>query len=197
MQANPGYCTRLAATAAISIKPRVQLTFRAPGKESGHALFLLTAQRVHNSSISAMRPPCYYLLEEIVILGVIYGSLVDMRSFYLQHSEFTNSMALCSLPCIACGLPLLGWGYSARVIDTRLFSLSLSLYSPSRTHARTYAHTHARTHAHMHARTHARTQPQVMNVLDHPNVIRLFQVIDTCPYHILTPCPYDPMPRCP
>ena len=31
-----------------------------------------------NSSISAMRPPCYYLLEEIVILGVIYGSLVWM-----------------------------------------------------------------------------------------------------------------------
>ena len=29
-----------------------------------------------NSSNSAMRPPCYYLLEEIVILGVIYGSLV-------------------------------------------------------------------------------------------------------------------------
>ena len=29
-----------------------------------------------NSSISAMRPPCYYLLEEIVILGVIHGSLV-------------------------------------------------------------------------------------------------------------------------
>ena len=26
-----------------------------------------------NSSISAMRPLCYYLLEEIVILGVIYG----------------------------------------------------------------------------------------------------------------------------
>ena len=31
-----------------------------------------------DSSISAMRPPCYYLLEEIVILGVIYGSLVWM-----------------------------------------------------------------------------------------------------------------------
>ena len=31
-----------------------------------------------NSSISAMRPPCYYLLEEIVMLGVIYGSLVWM-----------------------------------------------------------------------------------------------------------------------
>ena len=29
-----------------------------------------------NSSISAMRPPCYYSLEEIVILGVIYGTLV-------------------------------------------------------------------------------------------------------------------------
>ena len=29
-----------------------------------------------NSSISAMRPAYYYLLEEIVILGVIYGSLV-------------------------------------------------------------------------------------------------------------------------
>ena len=29
-----------------------------------------------NSSISAMPPPCYSLLEEIVILGVIYGSLV-------------------------------------------------------------------------------------------------------------------------
>ena len=29
-----------------------------------------------NSSNCAMRPPCYYLLEEIVILGVIYGSLV-------------------------------------------------------------------------------------------------------------------------
>ena len=29
-----------------------------------------------NFSISAMRPPCYALLEEIVILGVIYGSLV-------------------------------------------------------------------------------------------------------------------------
>ena len=29
-----------------------------------------------NSSIGAMRPPCYYLLEEIVILGVTYGSLV-------------------------------------------------------------------------------------------------------------------------
>ena len=28
------------------------------------------------SSISTMRPPCYSLLEEIVILGVIYGSLV-------------------------------------------------------------------------------------------------------------------------
>ena len=31
-----------------------------------------------NSSSSAMRPPCYYLLEEIVMLGVIYGSLVWM-----------------------------------------------------------------------------------------------------------------------
>ena len=31
-----------------------------------------------NSSISAMWPPCYYLLEEIVILGVIYGSSVWM-----------------------------------------------------------------------------------------------------------------------
>ena len=31
-----------------------------------------------NSSISAMRPPCYYLLEEIVVLGVIYGSLMWM-----------------------------------------------------------------------------------------------------------------------
>ena len=29
-----------------------------------------------NSSFSAMRPRCYYLLEEIVILGVIYGSLL-------------------------------------------------------------------------------------------------------------------------
>ena len=29
-----------------------------------------------NSSISAMRPPCYDLLEEIVTLGVIYESLV-------------------------------------------------------------------------------------------------------------------------
>ena len=29
-----------------------------------------------NSSISAMRPPCYSLLEEIVILGVMYGNLV-------------------------------------------------------------------------------------------------------------------------
>ena len=29
-----------------------------------------------NSSISAMRPPCYYLLEKIVILGVIHGSSV-------------------------------------------------------------------------------------------------------------------------
>ena len=29
-----------------------------------------------NSSISALRPSCYYVLEEIVILGVIYGSLV-------------------------------------------------------------------------------------------------------------------------
>ena len=29
-----------------------------------------------NSSISAMRPPWYYLLEEIVRLGVIYGILV-------------------------------------------------------------------------------------------------------------------------
>ena len=28
-----------------------------------------------NFSISAMRPPCYSLVEEIVILGVIYGSL--------------------------------------------------------------------------------------------------------------------------
>ena len=31
-----------------------------------------------NCSISAVRPPCYYLLEEIVIVGVIYGSLVWM-----------------------------------------------------------------------------------------------------------------------
>ena len=31
---------------------------------------------VANSSISAMRTPCYSLLEGIVILGVIYGSLV-------------------------------------------------------------------------------------------------------------------------
>ena len=31
---------------------------------------------VGNSSISAMQPPCYSLLEETVILGVIYGSLV-------------------------------------------------------------------------------------------------------------------------
>ena len=31
-----------------------------------------------NSKISAMRPPWYYLLEEKVILGVIYGSLVWM-----------------------------------------------------------------------------------------------------------------------
>ena len=29
-----------------------------------------------NPSISAMRPPCYSLSEEKVILGVIYGSLV-------------------------------------------------------------------------------------------------------------------------
>ena len=29
------------------------------------------------SSISAMRPPCYPFLEEVVILGVIYGSLVQ------------------------------------------------------------------------------------------------------------------------
>ena len=31
-----------------------------------------------NSSISAMRPPCYSLLEEIVARGVTYGSLVWM-----------------------------------------------------------------------------------------------------------------------
>ena len=42
---------------------------------------VVDAQRVNvraNSSISAMRPPCYYLLEETVILGVIYGSSVWM-----------------------------------------------------------------------------------------------------------------------
>ena len=33
-------------------------------------------KRRADSSISAMRPPCYSLLEEMVILGVIYGSLV-------------------------------------------------------------------------------------------------------------------------
>ena len=40
--------------------------------------FIHTTHDRANSSISAMRPPCYYLLEEIVILGVIYGSLVRM-----------------------------------------------------------------------------------------------------------------------
>ena len=43
----------------------------------GFILFCLRLFRA-NSSISAMRPPCYYLLEKIVILGVIYGSLVWM-----------------------------------------------------------------------------------------------------------------------
>ena len=42
----------------------------------GWCSFKLSCWLRANSSISAMRPQCYYLLEEIVILGVIYGSLV-------------------------------------------------------------------------------------------------------------------------
>ena len=49
-----------------------------------------------NSSISAMRPPCYYLLEEIVILGVIYGSLVWRVCNHAGHPCPEPCMGPCS-----------------------------------------------------------------------------------------------------
>ena len=35
-----------------------------------------------NYNISTIRPPCYDLLEEIVVLGVIYGSLINSEIYY-------------------------------------------------------------------------------------------------------------------